>query len=50
MGAARLSWNMAEALSMGRALGMSELIIAEILPEIEPVVMAALRDKVASDG
>lgn len=35
-------WDMTEALGLGGALGIPAIIIAEMLPEIEPVAMAAL--------
>lgn len=37
-----LAWDMGVALALGRAMGLSGHLIAEVLPEIEPVAMAAL--------
>ena len=38
-GGAILGWDMAAALQLGAALGLSPLIIAELLPPIEAVMM-----------
>lgn len=37
-----LGWDMVAALEMGAALGVSRRLITEVLPEIEPIVMAKL--------
>lgn len=47
---ARQSWNMADAFAMGRAFGISDLIIAELLPDLELAAMAALRERMGGDG
>ena len=38
-GGAVLGWDMAAALQLGQALGLSSLIIAELLPPIEAVMV-----------
>ena len=38
-GGAFLGWDMAAALQLGAALGLSPLIIAELLPPIEAVMV-----------
>jgi hypothetical protein len=38
-GGAVLGWDMAAALQLGAALGLSPLIIAELLPPIEAVMV-----------
>lgn len=38
-GGAVLGWDMGAALQLGQALGLSSLIIAELLPPIEAVMV-----------
>lgn len=45
-----LGWDMGAALAMGAAMGLPAHLVADILPEIEPVVMAALNKGSESDG
>ncbi|MBP9047913.1 MAG: hypothetical protein KBF85_06530 [Tabrizicola sp.] len=42
-------WDMAAALAMGRALGLPGRFIADILPEIEAVMVRELRKEAAGD-
>lgn len=44
-----LGWDMGAALQMGAALGIDGILIAEVLPEVEPVAMAALRERLTDD-
>ena len=41
---------MTTALALGRALGIPEIIIADVLPPVEAVAMAALRERLKPDG
>ena len=40
-----LGWDMGAALAMARALGVDPLIAAELLPEIEAVMMRKLNEQ-----
>lgn len=41
---------MVAALAVGEALGVSKFLIAEMLPAIEPVAMAALHKRAQENG
>ena len=49
-GGAILGWDMAAALQLGAALGLSPLIIAELLPSIEAVMVRKVNDRLGSGG
>ena len=40
-----LGWDMGAALAMARALGIETLIVAELLPEIEAVMVRKLNEQ-----
>lgn len=44
-----LGWDMGVALPMGAALGIDGILIAEVLPEVEPAAMAAIHERM-TDG
>lgn len=44
-----LGWDMGAALAMANALGIDALITAELLPEIEAVMVRKLNEQIASD-
>ena len=44
-----LGWDMGAALAMADALGIDTLIVAELLPEIEAVMVRKLNEQIASD-
>ena len=44
-----LGWDMGAALALARALGVNTLIAAELLPEIEAVMVRKLNEQIASD-
>jgi hypothetical protein len=44
-----LGWDMGAALAMAQALGMEPLITAELLPEIEAVMVRKLNEQIG-DG
>ncbi|WP_443135104.1 DUF7697 family protein [Frigidibacter sp. ROC022] len=43
-----VGWDMTAALALGRALGVPPLVMAELLPIIEAVMVAKLNEQVAS--
>ena len=43
-GGAVLGWDMSAALQLGAALGLSPLIIAELLPPIEAVMIRKINE------
>jgi hypothetical protein len=45
-GGAILGWDMAAALQLGAALGLSPLIIAELLPSIEAVMVRKTNEEI----
>ncbi|CUH70031.1 hypothetical protein TL5118_04006 [Thalassovita autumnalis] len=45
-GSAVLGWDMAAALQIGAALGLSPLIIAELLPPIEAVMVRKTNEEI----
>ena len=44
-GGAVIGWDMAAALHLGAALGVSPLIIAELLPPIEAVMVRKINEE-----
>ena len=44
-----LGWDMGAALALSHALGIDTLIAAELLPEIEAVMVRKLNEQIASD-
>ena len=49
-GGAVLGWDMAAALQIGAALGLSTLIIAELLPPIEAVMVRRMNEQAGSSS
>jgi hypothetical protein len=49
-GSAVLGWDMGSALQLGSALGLSPLVIAELLPPIEAVMVRKLGQQSGSGG
>lgn len=49
-GGAVLGWDMSAALQLGTALGLSPLIIAELLPPIEAVMVRKMSAQTGSGG
>lgn len=45
-----IGWDMGAALALGGALGINLLIVAELLPEIEAVMVRKLNEQMAGDG
>ncbi|GGC21261.1 hypothetical protein GCM10011363_42380 [Marivita lacus] len=44
-----LGWDMGAALALARALGINTLIAAELLPEIEAVMVRKLNEQMEED-
>ena len=44
-----LGWDMGAALAMARALGIDTLIVAELLPEIEAVMVRKLNEQIGEN-
>ena len=42
-----LGWDMGAALALAKALGVNTLIVAELLPEIEAVMVRKLNEQMA---
>ena len=49
-GGAVLGWDMGAALQLGAALGLSPVIVAELLPPIEAVMVRKINEQVVSGG
>ena len=46
-----LGWNLGAALALGQALGLNPMVVAELLPELEAVMVRRLNEKIGdSDG
>ena len=46
-GKAVIGWDMGAALSLARALGLNPMVAAELLPELEAVMVRRVNDKIA---
>ena len=44
-----LGWDMAAALALARALGIDTLIVAELLPEIEAVMVRKVNEQIGEN-
>ena len=50
-GKAVLGWDMGAALALGNALGLNPMVVAELLPELEAVMVRRINEKIGgSDG
>lgn len=45
-----IGWDMTAALALGQALGIPALIVAELLPAIEAVMVRKVNEQIASSG
>ena len=49
-GKAVIGWDMSAALVLARALGLNPMVVAELLPELEAVMVRRVNEKIgASD-
>ena len=50
-GKAVIGWDMGAAMTMARALGLNPMVAAELLPELEAVMVRRINEKIgAEDG
>ena len=50
-GKAVLGWDMGAALALGQALGLNLMVVAELLPELEAVMVRSINEKIGDpDG
>ena len=50
-GKAVIGWDMGSALALARALGLNPMVAAELLPELEAVMVRRINEKIgAEDG
>ena len=47
-GKAVLGWDMGAALALARALGLNPMVVAELLPELEAVMVHRINEKIAA--
>ena len=50
-GKAVLGWDMGSAFALGHALGLNPMVVAELLPELEAVMVRRINEKIGEpDG
>ena len=50
-GKAVLGWHMGSAMALAQALGLNPMVVAELLPELEAVMVRRMNEKIGdSDG
>ncbi len=50
-GRAIIGWDMSAALALARALGLNPMVVAELLPELEAVMVRRINEKIGDpDG
>ena len=47
-GKAVIGWDMAATLALGQALGVNPMVAAELLPELEAVMVRRINEKIAA--
>ncbi len=47
-GKAVLGWDMGGAFALARALGLNPMVVAELLPELEAVMVRRINEKIAA--
>ena len=51
VGKAVLGWDMGAAFALGNALGLNPMVVAELLPELEAVMVRRINEKIGDpDG
>ena len=51
VGKAVIGWDMGAAVALARALGLNTMVVAELLPELEAVMVRRINEKIgAEDG
>ena len=43
-----LGWDMGSALALARALGLNPMVVAELLPDLEVVMVRRINEKIAA--
>ena len=46
-GKAVIGWDMTAAISLAHALGLNPMVVAELLPELEAVMVRRINEKIA---
>lgn len=49
-GKAVLGWDMGAALTLAQALGLNPMVVAELLPELEAVMVRRINEKIGADN
>ena len=49
-GKAVIGWDMCAALALARALGVNPMVVAELLPELEAVMVRRINEKIGTDN
>ena len=49
-GKAVLGWDMGAALALAHALGLNPIVVAELLPELEAVMVRRINEKIGADN
>ena len=47
-GKAVIGWDMGAAMALARALGLNPMVAAELLPELEAVMVRRINEKIAA--
>ena len=47
-GKAVLDWDMGAAFALARAIGLNPMVVAELLPELEAVMVRRINEKIAA--
>ena len=47
-GKAVLGWDMGAAMALSQALGLNPMVVAELLPELEAVMVRRINEKIAA--
>ena len=51
VGKAVIGWDLGVALALAKALGLNPMVVAELLPELEAVMVRRINEKIgAEDG
>ena len=48
-GKAVLGWDMSAAMALAQALGLNPMVVAELLPELEAVMVRRINEKIGAD-
>jgi hypothetical protein len=48
-GKAVIGWDLGAALALARALGLNPMVVAELLPELEAVMVRRINEKIGDE-